>query len=459
MPPKPGRPSPPRSTADVTLAELLAAGGAGADDAVSRTVLPGGLRVVSEDLPGSRSFAAGFFVATGSRHEPATLHGVSHFLEHVLFKGTHRRNAEEISLAIEQVGGDLNAYTAKEHTCFHATVLAEDHAIAVDVLGDMLGSSLIRARDVEAERTVICDEIALNHDDPADVADELLAARLFAGTSLARSVIGSEGSIRGLRRRQIADYWRRNYRGADIVVAAAGRMRHDQLVEAVAPFAELVAADAGGPADPPAELLPLEPALVVEARPMERSHAVLGFRSPGLFSAPGVLERSRPAVNLLTIILGGGMSSRLFQQVRERRGLVYSIDADEGAYADAGYVSIEWGGAPEKMPEILTLVRAEITRVIESGVTEAELGRATSQLTGQLLLADEGAPARMGRIGAGELLNDRRTLSEIVHEYRQVTIEDIRRCAADVLGAPPVLAVVGGRVNEPRLTRILDRWQ
>jgi predicted Zn-dependent peptidase len=454
----PRRPSRPRPTADVTVRHLVAAGGTGTDEAIVRTVLPGGLRVVSEHLPGSRSFAVGFFVATGSRHEAPQLHGVSHFLEHVLFKGTRRRDAEEISVAVEEVGGDLNAYTAKEHTCFHATVLAEDHGIAVDVLGDMLGSSLIRSRDVESERTVICDEIALHHDDPAEVADEMLSARLFAGTPLARSVIGTDVSVRGLRRRQIADYWRRHYRGPGIVVAAAGRVDHDQLVQAVAPFAELVSTDTGVPRLPSGGLGPIEPDLLVEPRPLERTQAALGFRSPGLFSAPGVLDESRYALNLLMAILGGGMSSRLFQEVRERRGLAYSIDAGEGAYADAGSVSIEWGSAPEKVPEILTLVRDEIARVIEFGVTDAELARARGQLTGQLLLADEGATARMSRIGAGELLGDRRSLLEVIHAYRQVTADDIRRSAADVLGNPPVLAVVGGRVSRPRLARILDNW-
>lgn len=436
-----------------------AVGEAGADEAVARTTLPGGLRVVSERLPGSRSTAVGFFVATGSRHEAPQLHGVSHFLEHVLFKGTKRRGAEEISMAVEEVGGDLNAYTAKEHTCFHATVLAEDRDIAVDVLGDMLGSSLIRSGDVEAERAVICDEIALHHDDPAEAAHELLSARLFAGSPLERSVIGTDASIRAMRRRQIADYWRRHYRGPAIVVAAAGVVDHDQLVETVAPFGDLVGSETGAARSPSGRRGPIEPDVLTENRPLERSQVELGFRSPGMFSAPGVLDDSRAALVLLTVILGGGMSSRLFQEVRERRGLAYSIDAGEAAYADAGSVTIEWGSAPDKVPEITALVRDEIFRIVEFGVSEAELARARGQLIGQLLLGDEGASARMGRIGAGELLGDRRGLAEVTQRYQQVTTAEVRSSAVETLSRPPVLAVVGGRVSRPKLTRILENWQ
>lgn len=436
-----------------------AVGGLDADEAVVRTELPGGLRVVSEHLPGSRSFAVGFFVATGSRHEAPHLHGVSHFLEHVLFKGTKRRGAEEISMAVEEVGGDLNAYTAKEHTCFHATVLADDRVIALDVLGDMLGASLIRSRDVESERAVIRDEIALHHDDPAEAAHDLLAARLFAGTPLARSVIGTDASIRAMRRRQIADYWRRHYRGPAIVVAAAGAVHHDQLVDAVAPFAERVGSDTGKAQPPAGKRGPIEPDVLMENRPLERTQVELGFRSPGLFRKPGVLDESRAALNLLTVILGGGMSSRLFQEVRERRGLAYSIDAGELAYADAGSVTVEWGCAPDKVPEITSLVRDEVFRIIEFGVSEAELARARGQLAGQLLLADEGAGARVGRIGTGELLGDRRGLAEVLRAYQRVTAAEVRRSAAETLGQAPVLAAVGGRVSRSKLSRILENWR
>ncbi len=423
-----------------------------------RTTLSGGLRVVSERIPGSRSFAVGFFVGTGSRHEAPHLHGVSHFLEHVLFKGTKRRRPEEIAAAIEQVGGDINAYTSKEHTCFYAQVLHDDRRVAVDVLTDMLGSSLVRSVDVDAERAVILDEIAMHNDDPAEVAHELATGRLFAGSSLERSVIGSTASIEALERRQIASYWRRHYRGPGIVVAAAGQVNHDRLVEALTPFAEQIAASTPSPRLPAGRSRVVESAVLLHRRPLEHAQAVLGFRSPGLFSAPGELNATRPALNLLATILGGGMSSRLFVEVREHRGLAYSIDASETAYTDAGCLTIEWGSAPERVPEIAAIVRDVIADVISDGVTEAELERAKGQVTGQLLLALEGSSARMSRLGAGDLLGDFRTLDDVIATYRAVTVADVQRAAADVLAARPVLAVVGAKVSRPRLTTLVQRW-
>ncbi|MDO5498551.1 MAG: pitrilysin family protein [Propionibacteriaceae bacterium] len=435
-----------------------AVGGAGAQEHIRRTTLPGGLRVVSELIPGSRTFAVGFFIATGSRHEAPHLHGVSHFLEHVLFKGTKRRAPEEISAAIEEVGGDINAYTAKEHTCFYAQVLAEDRHIAVDVLTDMLSSSLVRTADVEAERSVILDEIAMHHDDPAEHAHELASGRLFADSSLARSVIGTSASIAALERKQIASYWRRHYRGPAMVVAAAGQVNHDRFVEALRPFAEKIAVSTPGPRLPSGRAGAGEPAVLLHRRPLEHAQAVLGFRSPGLFSAPGQLDSTRPALNLLAGILGGGMSSRLFVAVRERRGLAYAIDAGETAYADAGCVTIEWGSAPERVPEIAAIVRETIADIITDGVTDAELARAKGQVTGQLLLGLESAAARMSRLGSGDLLGDQRSLDEVLTPYRAVTAADVQAAARDVLGARPVLAVVGGKTSRPRLTRLVQRW-
>jgi len=400
----------------------------------------------------------GFFVATGSRHEAPHLHGVSHFLEHLLFKGTKRRRPEEISGEIEHVGGDINAYTAKEHTCFLAQVLHDDRHIAVDVLTDILGWSLVRSVDVDSERDVILDEIAMHNDDPAEVAHELATARLFAGSPLGRSVIGSRASIEALERRQIASYWRRHYRGPAMVVAAAGRVDHERLVEALLPFAEKVSASTPGPRLPAGRARPGESAVLLHRRPLEHAQAVLGFRSPGLFSAPGEFDDTRPALNLLAMMLGGGMSSRLFVEVREHRGLAYSIDAGEMAYTDAGCVTIEWGSAPERVPEIATIVRDTIAEVIMDGVTEEELARAKGQVTGQLLLGLEGSNARMGRIGSGALMGDHRSVDEVMATYRAITVADIQRAAAEVLAAPPVLAVVGAKVSRPRLTKLIDRW-
>lgn len=425
-----------------------------------RSVLPGGLRVVTEDMPGTGSFSIGCFVATGSRHEAPHLHGVSHFLEHVLFKGTRRRGAEEISTAIEQVGGDLNAYTAKEHTCFYAKTLADDAPIAVDVLTDMLSASLLRDADITSERAVILDEIAMHNDDPAEAAGELVCTRLFAGTPLERSVIGSEASIGGLSRDQINSFWKRHYRAPRIVVAAAGRVDHDRLVEQLLEFDQRLAAGGEQPRQRAAKLQPTPGSVLVRSRPLEHAVAVLGFPSPGVFTdGPGTpIDERRYALNLLSVVLGGGMSSRLFVEVRERRGLAYAIDAGESAYADAGTFTIEWGSVPERAADVTAVVRGSLAELLENGVTEAELVRARGQLRGQTMLGFEGPSSRMNRLGTAELTGDTRSMSEVLEHYEQVTPAQLASVAEEILTVPPVLSVVGGRVNRSRLTGLVERW-
>lgn len=425
-------------------------------------MLPSGLRVVTEHLPGSQSHSLGFFVETGSRHESAKLHGVSHFLEHVLFKGTRRRSPEQISAEIEQVGGEINAYTAREHTCFYARVLDADAPIAADVLVDMMSNSVVRAEDVDFEREVILDEITMHDDDPAEVAHELVTARLFDGLSLGRSVIGSSSSITALTRNQIASYWKRHYRPSTVVVAAAGSVDHDALVEAVRPFDSLPRFAGDEPESSPrkgsaAPVLDGNPVLT-RTRPTEQSIAVLGFPSPGVFTADGRIDQRRYALNLLATALGGGMSSRLFVQVRERRGLAYAIDAFEGAFSDVGTFCVEWGSTPERMPEILSLVEKCIADVVAHGITAEELERARGQVRGQLLLGFEGASARMSRLGSAEMMGDVRSIDDVLAAYDQVTGADVAAVAREFLTVRPVLAVVGPEVNRGKLRTRLDRW-
>ncbi|GAB3623781.1 pitrilysin family protein [Mariniluteicoccus endophyticus] len=422
-----------------------------------RTVLPGGLRVLSEDMPGSHTFSLGFFVGTGSRHESAHLHGASHFLEHVLFKGTKRRTPEQISAAIEEVGGEINAYTAKEHTCFYAKVLADDAPVAVDVISDMLSASTVQRHELEAERDVILDEIAMHNDDPVETAHELVANNLFTGTTLARSVIGTESSIRGLTREQVVGYYKRHYDSSNIVVTAAGHVDHDRLVDSLRELDERLARRSQPTRTPPARLS-ADPGVLAHKRPFEQANAVMAFGGPGVFRAPGEIDERRYALNLLAAILGGGMSSRLFVEVRERRALTYAIDASEAAYADVGMFTVEWGSSPERVPDIAGVVRATVADVIEHGVAEHELRRAHGQMRGQMMLGYEGPTARMSRLGTAEMIGDTRTITEILDRYAAVTADEIQAVAADVLSPAPVLAVVGAGVNRSRLRRLISGW-
>ncbi len=416
------------------------------DGAVRRTVLPHGLEVVTEEMPGSRTFSVGVFARVGSRHETDALHGASHFLEHVLFKGTRRRSPEEISAAIESRGGELNAYTAKEHTCFYARVLADDADLAVDVLTDMVVASLVRTADVDAERAVILDEIAMHADDPGEVVSELVASTLFAGSGLGRLVIGSPASIAAMSRDQIVRHWRRHYQPSSLVVAAAGRLDHNRLVEQLAALDQRPAG--ARPRSTGATVARSEVSLVSESRRVEQMSAMLAF------PAPGVLDDRRYPVGLMSLVVGGGMASRLFVEVRERRGLTYGIDAGETAYSDGGLWSVDWQCAPGRLAEITEVVQSVLAEVAANGVTEEELARAKGQMRGQTVLAYEGPASRMSRLGSNAVIGDDRTLTEILDRFDAVTPEELRREAAALFAQRPLLGLVGPRVP----TKVTRAW-
>jgi predicted Zn-dependent peptidase len=415
--------------------------------AVRRTTLPNGVQVVTELMSSSRTFSVGVFAAVGSRHETSRLHGASHFLEHVLFKGTGRRSAEEISAAVEAVGGELNAYTTKEYTCFYARVLAGDAALAVDVLTDMISSSLVTADDVDAERAVIQDEIAMHGDDPSEVVQEVVANHLFAGSGLGRPVIGSPESIAALTRDEIVGHWQRHYAPSSLVVAAAGQVDHDWLVDQLADL-DARPRSTEPPADAPTRPHPVG-GLVSEQRRVEQVSAVLAY--PGV----GVFDDARYPIGLLSLVVGGGMASRLFVEVRERRGLTYGIDAGDTSYSDAGQWSVDWQCAPGKLADIVALVRGTLAEVAEHGVTPAELERAKGQMRGQTVLSYESPSSRMSRLGGNAVLGDERPLTEVLDRFDAVEAAEVQRAAATLFGAAPVLGLVGPRVP----AKVLRDWQ
>ena len=409
---------------------------------VRRTVLAGGLRVITEQLAGVRSASVGVWVGVGSRDETPRLHGCSHFLEHLLFKGTEERSALDISVALDAVGGEFNAFTAKEYTCFHARVLDEDLPLAVDVLGDMVTSSRFTAEDVEAERDVILDEIAMHDDDPDDVVHNLFAragvGRLPAGPPDRRHRRSrSPRSRRADRRGSTA----RHYRPANMVVAAAGNVDHAALVRWVdaafgrnglltrdeAPVPPRAAATARGHAGH-------GPA----TRPFEQVNVVLGV--DGL-TRP---DDRRFALGVLNTALGGGTSSRLFQEVREHRGLAYSVFSFASHHADSGLVGVSVGCLPSKLDDVLAVVRAELAKVAADGITAEELARGKGQLRGGLVLGLEDSGSRMSRLGKAELVYDELlTIDEVIARIDAVTLEEVRELAAELFSQPEVLAVVG----------------
>jgi predicted Zn-dependent peptidase len=410
---------------------------------VRRTVLPGGLRVVTEAMPGVRSATIGVWAGVGSRDEAANLSGASHFLEHLLFKGTPTRSAMDISVALDTVGGEFNAFTAKEYTCFHARVLDQDLPLAVDVLGDMVTSSVIAAEDVEAERQVILDEIAMHDDDPDDVVNNLYAEKAWGHSPLGRPIAGTAESIATLTRAQIRRYYKTRYRPENLVVAVAGNLDHGSVVRQV----RKAFSRSSFLADSSTRPLPARrgdrvkrsgTGAVSESRPFEQVNLILGVN--GLVRT----DQRRYVLGVLNAALGGGTSSRLFQEVREHRGLAYSVYSFTAHYADAGMFGVALGCLPSKVDESLGVVRDELQKLAEGGLTPEELERGKGQLRGALVLSLEDTGSRMSRLAKAELLYDELpSIDEVIGRIDAVTLEDVQILAKELFSQPETLAVVG----------------
>ncbi|MGH8994273.1 MAG: M16 family metallopeptidase [Acidimicrobiia bacterium] len=406
-------------------------------EAVRRTRLDNGIRVVTEALPELRSVAIGFWAGTGSRDEPDELAGASHFLEHLLFKGTDRRSAQDIAETVEAVGGEMNAFTTKEYTAYYVRILDESYDLALDILSDVIWSPAFRPDEVDCERQVILEEIRMHEDTPDELVHSIFAEALFPAQTIGREVLGRVESIEAMTPAQIAAFHGRHYKGGNMVVAAAGNLDHDQIVAEV----EQRFAGEVGDREPRvnAEVRPAGAKRVV-TRPTEQAHLVLGM--PGLSRS----DPDRYALSVLNHVLGGGMSSRLFQEIRERRGLAYSVYSYRAAFEDAGMFAIYAGTAPSRAPEVLSIVCAELDRLVaDQGLAEGELERAKGHFKGQLALSLEGSSPRMERLGrseltAGEVLD----MDELVARIDAVEPEDIARVIDRVIdGSPRVLAAVG----------------
>jgi predicted Zn-dependent peptidase len=411
---------------------------------VSRTVLPGGLRVVTEFLPAVRSVALGIWVGVGSRDEDHAHAGATHYLEHLLFKGTTRRTALEISAEMDAVGGEMNAFTAKEYTCYYARVLDADLPLAVDVLSDMVTNSLVTPKDVDAERNVVLEEIAMNDDDPSDTAHEAFTAKLFGDTPLGRPILGTVDSINAITRDQIFEHYQARYTPKDVVVAAAGNLDHDTVVQLVARAFGSALERAAEPAPP--RLNGGHSAFGAQAgvgttlvsRSIEQANLVLGCQ------ALARTDDRRFALGVLNAAFGGGMSSRLFQEVREKRGLAYSVYSFSAQHADSGMWGIYVGCLPAKADEVLAICGEEIARVVDGGLTDAELARGKGQVRGSIVLGLEDPSSRMSRLGKSELVYPRlEPVDEVLASIDAVSHDDIRAVAAEILTRPKALAVVG----------------
>ena len=407
---------------------------------LQRSVLPSGLRVLTERLPGSRSAAVGMWVAVGSRDEPAALAGAAHYLEHLLFKGTARRSAAAIAEEIDAVGGELNAFTTKEHTCYHAHVLDADLALAVDLICDVLGDARLDPSDHELERGVVLDEIAMRDDDPEEALHDEFGAALFGSHPLGRPVLGTEESITELSRAALHDFYRSRYTPQQMVLTVAGNVSHSAVLTAVADSFGHHLTGCAQPVPPRRGRATLTGrcALVLCPDSSEQAHLMLGV--PALDRH----DERRYVLEVLNAALGGGMSSRLFQQVREQRGLAYSVYSALDCYADTGSLSIYAGCSPGRLGEVSAVIRDVLAELARDGLTAAELARAQGQLRGGLVLGLEDAPSWMTRIGAAEL--DHGGHPSVEHELRRiaaVTAEQVGELSRELLSQPITAAVVG----------------
>jgi len=413
---------------------------------VRRTVLPGGARVFTEHMPGLRSATFGAWVGVGSRDEAEGHFGSTHFLEHLLFKGTERRTAMDIAAGFDAVGGEANAATGKEHTCYYARVLDSDLPMAIDVIGDMVTSATIDPDEVEVERGVILEELAMNEDDPADVVHEQFAAAVLGENPLGRPIGGTPDSIRAIGRDKIWEHYKANYRPDTMVFAAAGGVDHDEVVEMVSDALVRGGWSLDGSVVPVSRRsASIDLAGVPDAgsireiyRPVEQANVIVGS------TGPSATDPRRWALTVLNAVLGGSMSSRLFQEIRERRGLAYSTYSFAAGYGGIGTFGLYAGCAPKNVEIVEQLMHGELEKIAEHGISKAELERAIGQLSGGVVLGLEDSGSRMSRLGRAELVHGEFLgLAESLSRVQAVTNEDVKSLAEDLANRPRTVVRVG----------------
>lgn len=415
------------------------AGGAGSPpaDHVRRSELDNGLRVLTDSTPQRSTVSVSAWVGVGSRDEPDVLAGASHFLEHLLFKGTDDRSARDIAVAVDGVGGDMNAFTSNEHTAFYAAVPAADTALAVDLLLDVISRPALRAHDVDAEREVILEELAAACEDPDDTASVALYEALFPGHPLGRETLGTPETIERLGRDDVVGFFNRWYRPANLVIAAAGALDHDDLLDEVAKrFGDMPGGECPQREAPAADPLPH----VFNEHPGELVHVGLGWR------APAITDPDRYALSVLNHAFGGGPSSVLFQEVREARGLTYSIGSDLAQHGDSGALSVHCATRTEHGGQLVELIGHLAEQMAADGIDDDTLARVKGAVRGGVVMAMESVTARMTRLGAGEtVLGEVTPLGEYLARIDEVTCDDVRRVAAGVFGSSRSTSVVGPR--------------
>ena len=414
---------------------------------VQVTRLPSGLTVVTETMDRVETVSLGAYIGAGTRNETEAENGASHFLEHMAFKGTARRSAAEIAEAVEDVGGHINAYTAREQTAYYVKMLKEDLALGADIIGDILTHSTFAPEELERERGVILQEIGQANDTPDDIVFDHFQETAYPDQPMGRPTLGREEGIRTMGREVLTGYMRQHYAASNVVIAAAGALDHATVVDlATRHFADLAHERAG----------PAAPGLYAggefrEGRDLDQVHIVLGFPSAG-YGDPDFY----PSM-MLSTLLGGGMSSRLFQEIREKRGLVYSVYSFNAPAMDGGLFGVYAGTGEDEASELMPVTLEELRRV-QVDVNEAELRRARSQAKAGLLMSLESTGSRCEQLARQMQVFGRIVpTAETVAKIEAVTIDDVKRAAARIFRGKPTLATMGPAERVPSLATIIDR--
>lgn len=388
---------------------------------VQKTVLENGLRVISEQIPGVHSTSIGIWVGVGSRHEPPRLSGICHFVEHMLFKGTDRRSAKDIAIEIDSVGGVLNAFTGREHTCFYAKVLGDKLALAVDLLSDLILHSTLDFDEIEKERRVILQEIHMVEDTPDDLIHDLFSQEFWRGEQIGSSILGVEQTVSSIGRDDLQSFLAQYYCGSNLLICAAGAVEHEALVALVR--RQFQSLPSGHPLAQPKKPRSVRSLGILE-KPLEQAHLCLGAEA---------LPQNHPlrfGSYVLNVLLGGSMSSRLFQTIREERGLAYSIYSYLNTHSDTGALVVYAGTSPDDAAEVARIILRELARLRSEELTPAELRAAKDQLKGQLVLSLESTDSRMTRLAKNELFLGRHMdLVELLDCFEQVSAGDVQQLA------------------------------
>lgn len=409
--------------------------------------LPNGVRIVTEKVPGVRSAALGIWVGTGSRHEKARENGAAHFIEHMVFKGTEGRSTAQLAQEMDAIGGQVNAFTTKECTCFHARVLDRHLPRAADLLCDMVFRPRFAQEDVETERGVIFEEIGMCEDNPEDLCAERLSTAVFRGSALARPILGKRSTLEKMTGDSLRTYMKEHYRPQDLVVALAGSFTPRDVEDLTARFGALE----GGPS-PKTDQAEYTPAFTLKKKAIEQNHLTLAF--------PGIAFRDerRYALQLLSAMLGSGMSSRLWQEMREKRGLCYSVYSYAVGHAETGLFGIYTAVSPEMEREALSTLWQVVQEFADHGVTEEELARAREQAEASVLLSLESTQSHMSALGRGELLHGHvSTVEEVLRGYEEVTPETVRELARELFRFDALSLSAVGRVGTEEAYRELLR--